>query len=453
MNLEVVVLAAGHGTRMKSKIPKVLHTVGGRPMLERVLDAVCDLEPKRVHVVVGRELAKVQQALPDADVNWVVQEPQLGTGHALLQTLPSLSSPSQVLVAYGDCPLITMDSLRHCLSAGEVGIRLLSAEMPNPTGFGRIVRDEDQRVTGIVEQADLPAKHREICEVNSGIMCTSVDILKDLLPQLSNENEQKEYYLTDIVSLARNTGHSVAAIKVDDYEETLGVNNRSQLAYAERAFQRRQAERLMQDGVTLLDPERFDLRGIMRTGEDCLIDVNAVFEGAIELGDNVRIGPNCVLRDVEIASNTYIRENSIIENASIGQNCTIGPFARIRPGTTLDEDVHIGNFVEIKNSHVHSGVRAGHLAYLGDAEVGSDTNIGAGAITCNFDGTNKNHTAIGDGVFIGTNCSLVAPLNIKSGAFIAAGSTIGKSVEAGAFAIERSEQRVIPDGAKRVRKH
>lgn len=452
MNLEVVVLAAGHGSRMKSETPKVLHTVGGRPMLERVLDAVAELEPKRIHVVVGSDANEIQQSLSAVDVNWVVQESQLGTGHAVLQTVPHLATLTQVLIAYGDCPLITSASLKGCLIDSEVGLRLLSARVPDPAGFGRIVRDERDQVTAIVEQSDLSGQQNQIDEINSGILCTSSEVLKDLLPRLSSENAQNEYYLTDIVALAIENGLSVSAIEVDDYTETLGVNDRSQLATVERLYQRRQAEQLMQSGLTISDPKRFDLRGTMQVGTDCYIDINGVFEGTIELGNNVSVGPNCILRNVSIASNTQIRENTVIEDATVGQNCSIGPFSRIRPGTTIDEGVHIGNFVEVKNSQIHAGVKAAHLAYLGDAEVGSETNIGAGAITCNFDGTTKNHTFIGDGVFIGTNCSLIAPLTIESGAFVAAGSTIGKSVAAGAFAIERSEQRIVPEAASRMRK-
>lgn len=452
MNIEVVVLAAGHGTRMNSKTPKVLHEIGGKPMLMHVLDATFALNPKQVHVVVGADGAPIETAIEDARVNWVVQEEQRGTGHAVKQSLPHLSKRSQVLVTYGDCPLISTETLSKCVHGSETGVRLISANVPDPTGFGRIVRDQSDQVQAIVEQSDLSENQNDIREINSGVLATSSELLRRFLPNLSDKNAQNEFYLTDVIAMAIHKGISVHAIQTEDYTEVLGVNDQVQLAAAERIYQKQQAETLMRSGVTLSDPARFDQRGSIHAGQDCRIDINVVLEGHVELGDNVSLGPNCVLRNVSIGANSEIKANSVIEDTTIGQACAVGPFARIRPGSQLGDDVSIGNFVEIKNSQIQTGVRAGHLTYLGDAEIGADTNVGAGTITCNFDGKNKNRTIIGDDVFIGSNSSLVAPLTIGSGAFIAAGSTINREVNPDAFAIERSEQRNVENSASRILK-
>ena len=452
MSLEVVVLAAGQGTRMKSHTPKVLHEIGGKPMLERVLDSVKSLEPSRIHVVVSSDDDEVQQRFRDYEINWVTQSHQLGTGHAVLQALPALENSSQVLVVYGDCPLLQPPTLKRCIAAGQSGIGLITADVPDPTGFGRIIRDQTGDVNAIVEQTDLSAEQCQISEINSGILSTSAEIFKQYLPQLTDDNAQGEIYLTDLIATAGIDGVAAHGVKVSDHREVLGVNDRVQLAQVERIYQLRQAERMMKQGVTFLDPSRFDCRGTVNAGRDCVLDVNVILEGAVELGDEVRVGGNCILRDVQIATGTEIKANSVIENATIGQSCVIGPFARIRPGSVLEDNVNVGNFVEIKNSRLADGVKAGHLAYLGDAEVGTESNIGAGAITCNFDGKNKHRTVIGDNVFIGSNSSLIAPLTIASGAAVAAGSSISRNVNEDELVIERASPRNVRGGGTRFRR-
>ena len=452
MQLEVIVLAAGQGTRMKSRTPKVLHTVGGKPMLTRVLEAVSALSPTRTHVVVGENGNDVQSIFESFDVNWVLQEEQLGTGHAVLQALPSLEIEAQALMVYGDCPLVQPSTLKRCVAEGQDGVGLITAVVPDPVGLGRIIRDASGRVEAIVEQADISLEQCGIDEINSGILSTSAKLLSTYLPQLSDNNAQGEIYLTDLIAAAVTDDVSVKAVRVNDFQEILGVNDRVQLAQVERIYQQWQAEALMKKGVTIADPMRFDCRGSVTTGLDCAMDINVLLEGEIVLGDNVRIGSNCILRNVRIASNTIVKENTVIEDATIGRDCSIGPFARIRPGTTLDDNVGIGNFVEIKNSQLASGVKAAHLAYLGDAEIGADTNIGAGAITCNYDGKNKHRTIIGDNVFIGSNSSLIAPLTIESGAAVAAGSSITRNVSTDALVIERADQRNVKGGGTRFRR-
>ncbi len=452
MQLEVIVLAAGQGTRMKSRIPKVLHSVGGKPMLERVLATVSFLLPARVHVVTSDDDEEIQSRFKQFDIDWVYQEEQLGTGHAVLQALPLLEANSQALVVYGDCPLVKPDTLKRCVAENHGGIALITAVVPDPFGLGRIIRDTTGQVEAIVEQADISPEQCGIDEINTGILSTSAELLGEHLPELNDNNAQGEIYLTDLIAEAVSHGVSVKAVQVDDYRETLGVNDRMQLAKVERVFQQWQAEALMKQGVSIADPSRVDCRGSVTTGLDCVLDINVLLEGDIELGDNVRIGANCVLRNVQIASDTVINENSVIEDTTIGRACSVGPFARIRPGSALDDNVSIGNFVEVKNSRLAGGVKAGHLAYLGDAEIGADTNIGAGAITCNFDGKNKHRTIIGDHVFIGSNSSLIAPLTIESGAAVAAGSSISRNVNSDALVIERADQRNIKGGGTRFRR-
>lgn len=452
MSLEAIVLAAGQGTRMKSRIPKVLHTVGGSPMLTRVLEAVNTLTPTRTHVVIGDGASDLQSFYDGFDVNWVHQAEQLGTGHAVLQALPDLNAGAQVLVVYGDCPLVKAATLKRCAVGAQNGVCLISAVVPDPFGFGRIIRNPLGDVEAIVEQADISPEQCDISEINSGILSASVDFLREYLPRLTDNNTQGEIYLTDLVAEAVSNGVRVNAIQATDYREVLGVNDRIQLAQIERIFQRRQAEDLMKQGVSIADPNRFDCRGTVNAGMDCSMDINVILEGDVELGDNVQIGSNCILRNVQINSDTIIKENTVIEDAKIGRKCSVGPFARIRPGTTLDDNVGIGNFVEIKKSQLASGAKAAHLAYIGDAEIGIDTNVGAGAITCNYDGKNKHRTIIGDNVFIGSNSSLIAPLTIESGAAVAAGSSITRNVETDALVIERADQRSIKGGGTRFRR-
>ncbi|MCY4128026.1 MAG: bifunctional UDP-N-acetylglucosamine diphosphorylase/glucosamine-1-phosphate N-acetyltransferase GlmU [Gammaproteobacteria bacterium] len=452
MRLEVIVLAAGQGTRMKSRTPKVLHTVGGKPMLTRVLETVNALTPARAHVVVGENGDDFQSVFDEFDVNWVRQSEQLGTGHAVLQALPDLDAEAQALVVYGDCPLVKPSTVKRCVAAGQDGVGLITAVVPDPFGLGRIVRNTAGQVESIVEQADIAPEQCDIDEINSGILSTSVGVLREQLPRLIANNAQGEIYLTDLIAEAVSDGVAINAVKALDYREVLGVNDRVQLAKVERIFQRWQAEDLMKRGVSIADPSRFDCRGTVTTGLDCSMDINVLLEGDVELGDNVQIGSNCILRNVQIASNTIVKENTVIEDATVGRDCSIGPFARIRPGTTLDDNVGIGNFVEIKNSQLASGVKAAHLAYLGDAEIGADTNIGAGAITCNYDGRNKHRTIIGDNVFIGSNSSLIAPLTIEAGAAVAAGSSISRNVSTDELVIERADQRTVKGGGTRFRR-
>ncbi len=452
MQIEVIVLAAGQGTRMRSRMPKVLHPIGGQPMLRRVLDTVTSLEPLRIHVVVGHVSAELKRVLADVDVNWVDQTEQRGTGHAVLQALPDVETRSQVLVVYGDCPLVTVKTLEQCLVAGQHGLGLITAIVPDPTGLGRIVRTAAGEVEGIIEHADISHAQCEINEINSGILSASAGLLRQELPFITDCNAQGEIYLTDLIGRAVKQQISVNAVQATDYWEVLGVNDRVQLAQLERVFQRRQADDLLKRGVSLADPNRFDCRGSVDVGQDCEIDINVLFEGHVELGDNVRIGPNCILRNVQIASGTIVHENTVLADTKIGQDCRIGPFARIRPGSALANNVQIGNFVEIKQSHLNEGVKAGHLTYIGDAEIGAGSNIGAGSITCNFDGKSKHRTIVGDNVFIGSNTSLIAPLTIDSGAAVAAGSAINRDVKTDELAIERAEQRAVKGGGKRFRR-
>ena len=452
MHLEVIVLAAGQGTRMKSRTPKVLHKVGGKPMLTHVMETVNTLTPSKTHIVVGTNGGDFQSIFDDFDVNWVQQSEQLGTGHAVLQALPDLDAEAQVLVVYGDCPLVKSSTVKRCVLAGQDGVGLITADVPDPYGLGRIVRNSSGEVEAIVEQADVSPEQCDIHEINSGILSTSTAFLREYLPRLTDNNEQGEIYLTDLIAEAVSSGVQINAVQGMDYREVLGVNDRIQLAQVERIFQQWQAEDLMKRGVSIADPGRFDCRGTVTTGLDCTMDINVLLEGEVELGDNVRIGSNCILRNVQIASDTIVKENTVIEDATIGRDCSIGPFARIRPGTTLDDNVGVGNFVEIKNSQLASGVKAAHLAYLGDSEIGTETNIGAGAITCNYDGKNKHRTVIGDNVFIGSNSSLIAPLTIEDGAAVAAGSSISRNVSTDELVIERADQRTVKGGGTRFRR-
>ena len=421
-------------------------------MLTRVLETVNTLNPARTHVVVRESDEIFPSTHEQFGINWVRQEEQLGTGHAVLQALPALEKETQALVVYGDCPLVGGSTLNRCVAGGQEGVGLITAVVPDPFGLGRIVRDSSGQIVEIVEQADISPGQCDIDEINSGILCAAADVFRKYLPRLSNNNEQGEIYLTDLIAEAVSDGVTVNAIEATDYREVLGVNDRVQLARVERIFQLWQAEELMKQGVSIADPTRFDCRGTVKTGLDCAMDINVLLVGEIVLGDNVRIGSNCILRNVKVASDTTIKENTVIEDATIGRECSIGPFARIRPGSTLDDNVGIGNFVEIKNSQLANGVKAAHLTYLGDAEIGTDTNIGAGAITCNYDGKNKHRTVIGDNVFVGSNSSLIAPLTIESGAAIAAGSAISRNVNTDALVIERADERNIKGGGTRFRR-
>ena len=443
MALEVVVLAAGMGTRMRSAVPKVLHAIGGQPMLRRVLNAATPLAPARVHVVVGMGREQVQAAFTDETLSWVVQTELKGTGHAVTQVLPHLTAGNRVLVLIGDVPLVTTRSLEILINgtaADEVG--LMTAVMPDPHGLGRILRD-GPRVIGIREQKDASPAEQAIKEINTGIMLVPVDRLAAWLPRLSPNNAQGEYYLTDIIAMAVADNVTVIATSPVDVEETGGINDRVQLAAAERIWQRREAERLMRGGVTLLDPARFDVRGHLEGGQDSVIDVDVVFEGEVTLGSRVRIGAHCYIKNAVIGDNSIVEPNTFIDGAKLGAGVRVGPFARLRPGTELGDRVHIGNFVETKKARLGVGAKANHLAYLGDTSIGGGSNIGAGTITCNYDGMNKHFTEIGNDVFVGSNATLVAPVTLEDGSFVAAGSTITTRVPSQSLAVGRGRQRNI----------
>jgi len=440
MKLGVVILAAGQGSRMKSNLPKVLHQLAGKPLLGHVIDAARTLDPQRIVVVYGHGGEQVQAAFPQADLNWAEQSEQLGTGHAVQQAIPYLEGMDRVLVLYGDVPLTASATLKQLVEKAGDDFGLLTVSLPNPMGYGRIERDDTGAVQRIVEQKDANAEQLKIDEVNTGIMCMSADRLHGWLKGLSNNNAQGEYYLTDVLAMAVAEDMPIHVVQPHNLDEAEGVNNKLQLAALERAYQSSQADRLMTDGLTLRDPARFDLRGTLQHGKDCIVDINVIIEGDVVMGDNVSVGANTVLRDIVIADNVTILENCVLEQASVGAESKIGPFSRLRPGAELTGGAHIGNFVEIKKSVVGQGSKVNHFTYLGDSEVGAGVNIGAGTITCNYDGVNKHKTVIGDNAFIGSNSALVAPVIIGKGATIGAGSVIGKDAPNDQLTLTRAKQ-------------
>ncbi|MCG6965425.1 MAG: bifunctional UDP-N-acetylglucosamine diphosphorylase/glucosamine-1-phosphate N-acetyltransferase GlmU [Chromatiaceae bacterium] len=441
MRLGVVILAAGQGTRMKSDLPKVLHRLAGKPLLGHVVDCARSLSPEQIVVVYGHGGEQVREAFAgQTDLRWVEQAQQLGTGHAVQQAMPELRSVDQVLVLYGDVPLTRTQTLHQLIDATAHGFGLLTVTLSDPTGYGRIVRNEGGRVQCIVEQKEASAEQLAIREVNTGIMCVPRDALVRWLARLSNSNAQGEYYLTDVLAMAVGDGFDVQVRQPASALEAEGVNNRQQLATLERAQQRRTAEQLMLDGVTLRDPARLDVRGSVAHGRDVEIDVNVLLEGRIVLGDRVRIGANCILRDVSIADDVEILDNCVIEQASVGSASKVGPFARLRPGAELVGGAHIGNFVEIKKSVIGQGSKVNHLSYIGDTDIGAGVNIGAGTITCNYDGANKHRTVIADHAFIGSNTALVAPVTVGVGATIGAGSVISKDAPEAKLTLTRAKQ-------------
>lgn len=453
MGLHIVVLAAGKGKRMHSALPKVLQPLGDRPLLKHVVEAAQALDPQQIHVVYGHGAEQVQSALGYLDVNWVYQAQQLGTGHAVAQAIDDVPDDARVLVLYGDVPLMRAGTLSHLVeAAGRDALALLTVVLDDPAGYGRIKRNDENRVVGIVEDKDTTADERHIREVNTGLLCAQARHLRDWLSRLTNENTQGEYYLTDCIAMASSDGVQIVAGQSGNIEETQGINNKRDLALAERLLQRRQADALMDQGLTLRDPDRFDLRGSLRIGRDCLIDVNAVIEGEVVLGDNVTVGPHCVLRNCEIGDHSQVLSHTVIEHAQVGARCQIGPFARLRPDTRLADRAKIGNFVETKKISLGAGSKINHLSYVGDATVGDNVNIGAGVITCNYDGANKHVTTIGDDAFIGSDSQLVAPVDIGHGATIGAGSTVTKTAPAEALTLSRAKQVSI-DGWKRPKKH
>jgi bifunctional UDP-N-acetylglucosamine pyrophosphorylase/glucosamine-1-phosphate N-acetyltransferase len=452
MSLGIVILAAGQGTRMRSALPKVLHPIAGRPMLAHVIATARSLAPERIVVVYGHGGEQVRAAFPDAALAWAEQAEQLGTGHAVQQALPLLAGLDRVLVLYGDVPLIRTQTLQRLLLVAGEQVGLLTMNLPDPTGYGRILRAADGAVTAIVEHKDASDSQRAIREVNTGILALPAARLADWLGALSSDNAQGEYYLTDLIGMAVAEGMAVETAQPADPIEAEGVNNRAQQATLERAWQRRAAETLMAEGVSFADPARFDLRGTLRCGRDVSIDVNVIVQGDVVLGDRVHVGPNTVLREVEVGDDVLIMENCVLEGATVGPGSRIGPFARLRPGAALVGQAHIGNFVEVKKSTIGLGSKINHLSYVGDSQVGSGVNVGAGTITCNYDGANKHTTVIGDHAFIGSNTALVAPVTVGEGATIGAGSVIGKDAPADKLTLSRAKQVTI-DGWQRPQKH
>ncbi|MEX2480022.1 MAG: bifunctional UDP-N-acetylglucosamine diphosphorylase/glucosamine-1-phosphate N-acetyltransferase GlmU [Gammaproteobacteria bacterium] len=452
MSVTVIVLAAGQGKRMHSELPKVLHRVAGKSMIEHVLDTAAQFSDQVPVVVHGHGGERLIASLDQRRIEWVEQSAQLGTGHAVAQTLSRLPDRGMTLILYGDVPLLTAASLESLLAAARDGIAVLTADLADPAGYGRIVRDAGLRLLRIVEHKDASPEELALTEINTGIMAVDAKLLHRWLPQLGNDNAQGEYYLTDCVAMAVAEGREVGSAKLVDAAEALGVNNRRQLAEVERFYQAREAGRLLDEGVTLRDPARVDIRGTLTCGRDVIIDVNVVFEGTVSLGNNVRVGANNVIVDSRIGDNVEILPNCVIESAAVGDNARIGPFSRLRPATHLGQDVHIGNFVEIKKSDIGTGSKVNHLSYVGDAEIGERVNVGAGTITCNYDGAFKHKTILEDDVFVGSDTQLVAPVRVGRGVTIAAGTTVTDDVEAEQLVISRVRQKAI-SGWQRPRKN
>ncbi|MCK3658037.1 bifunctional N-acetylglucosamine-1-phosphate uridyltransferase/glucosamine-1-phosphate acetyltransferase [Pasteurellaceae bacterium Pebbles2] len=450
--LSVVILAAGKGTRMYSDLPKVLHKVAGKPMVKHVIDTAKQLSADQIHLIYGHCADLLKERLAAEPVNWVFQAEQLGTGHAMQQAAPFFKDDENIVMLYGDAPLITKETLEKLIAAKpENGISLLTVNLENPTGYGRIIR-ENGSVVAIVEQKDANPEQLKITEVNTGVMVSDGASFKKWLSRLNNNNAQGEYYMTDVIGLANQDGFQVAAVIADDIMEVEGANNRLQLNALERYYQRKQAARLLLAGVSLADPERFDLRGEFSHGKDCEIDINVIIEGSVKLGDGVKIGAGCVLKNVVVGDNVEIKPYSVLEDCVVGEKSAIGPFSRLRPGAELSAETHIGNFVEIKKATIGKGSKVNHLSYVGDAEVGANVNVGAGVITCNYDGANKFKTIIGDNVFVGSDSQLVAPVSIANGATIGAGATITKDVGENELVISRVPQKHITGWKRPVKK-
>ena len=449
--MNVVILAAGQGKRMHSNLPKVLHSLAGKPLAQHVIDMARQLSPSRLCVVYGHGGDVVKSALAAPDVVFALQAEQLGTGHAVQQAIPSLDPTVPTLILYGDVPLISLAISRKIVDAAAEGIGLLTIQLPDPTGYGRILRDPAGRVTGIVEQKDANAVQRTIGEINTGILAVPTDRLIDWLARLRNDNAQGEYYLTDIIAMAFADGVPIKTVHPQGAWEILGVNSKVQLAELERIYQRRLADALLEQGVQLADPARIDVRGSLTCGRDVHIDVGCIFEGNVTLEEGVHVGPYCVLKDVRVAAGARIAAFSHAEQAVVGPDCVVGPYARLRPGTELGAQAHVGNFVEIKNSVIGVQSKANHLAYVGDATVGARVNIGAGTITCNYDGANKFRTIIEDDVFIGSDTQLVAPVTVGRGATLGAGTTLTKDAPADTLTVSRARQ-ISLQGWKRPQK-
>ncbi|WP_059022117.1 bifunctional UDP-N-acetylglucosamine diphosphorylase/glucosamine-1-phosphate N-acetyltransferase GlmU [Vibrio coralliirubri] len=452
MKFSAVILAAGKGTRMYSNTPKVLHTLAGKPMVKHVIDTCNGLGAQNINLVYGHGGDQMKATLAEESVNWALQAEQLGTGHAVDQASTHFADDEKVLVLYGDVPLISPETIENLLDAQpNGGIALLTVVLDNPMGYGRIIR-RNGPVVAIVEQKDATDEQKLIKEINTGVMVATGGDLKRWLSGLSNDNAQGEYYLTDVIAAAHDEGRAVEAVHPVSPIEVEGVNDRSQLARLERAYQAEQADKLLKQGVMLRDPSRFDLRGELQCGMDVEIDTNVIIEGSVSIGDNVIIGTGCVLKDCEIDDNTIVRPYSVIEGATVGEDCTVGPFTRLRPGADMRNNSHVGNFVEVKNTRLGEGSKANHLTYLGDAEIGQRVNVGAGAITCNYDGANKFKTIIGDDVFVGSDSQLIAPVTIGNGATVGAGSTVTRDVSENELVISRAKERKIADWQRPTKK-
>ena len=452
MGLSTIILAAGQGTRMRSDLPKVLQPLAGKALLGHVLDCAVALTADDICVVYGHGGEVVREAFPGAGLRWALQAEQLGTGHALQQAMPDTPEANRVLVLFGDVPLLLPATCRRLIDETPAGdLAVLTVDMDDPTGYGRIIR-ESGSVSCIVEEKDAGRDEKAVREINTGVMLCPADKLRAWLDNLGNDNAQGEYYLTDVIAMAVNDGITVHGIKADTWTEVMGINDKKQLAEAERALQGRLVDELMKEGVGFADPARVDIRGTLTCGKDVFIDVNAVFEGDVELGDGVKVEPNNLVRDSHLGEGTVVHSNCHIEGANTGRNCEIGPFARLRPGARLANDVKVGNFVEIKKSTVADGSKVNHLTYIGDAEIGKGVNVGAGTITCNYDGANKFKTIIGDGAFIGSGVELVAPVEVGSGATVGAGSTITKNVGSDQLVLERARQKTVPGWKRPVKK-
>lgn len=452
MSLSVVILAAGKGTRMKSSTPKVLHRLAGKPLLEHVYDTAIELGAEQVIVVYGHAGEQVKNECSHFNAEWVEQEQQLGTGHAVMQALSSLKLENKVLVLYGDVPLTSKETLLELLKADKNQLGLLTVKLDNPSGYGRIIRDNNSKVTAIIEQKDATQEQLKICEVNSGILSCNGNKLEQLLQQINSNNSQGEYYLTDIFAIAAKQGDEIHTTTTTNRHEVEGINDRVQLSSLERVYQRQQAQLLMQNGVTLADPNRIDIRGKVDISTDVYIDINVILQGNVTIASGSVIGANSVITDSTIDMNVNVKENCVIENAVIHSECVIGPFARIRPDTILSENSKIGNFVEIKKSIIGKNSKVNHLSYIGDTDMGSNVNVGAGTITCNYDGANKHKTIIGDNVFVGSDTQLVAPVSIGKDVTIGAGATITKDVEEDVLVLSRSPQKTIKGWKRPVKK-
>ena len=453
MTLDVVILAAGQGSRMRSKLPKVLHKIAGKSMLMHVVEVAVQIGADNTHIVIGHGADLVKENIANHTVKWSLQAEQKGTGHAVAQALPAIENDAQVIILYGDVPLISAETLSTLLDDKAANaLSLLTVKLADPNGYGRIIRDSEDQVVAIVEQKDASAQQLAVNEVNTGIMATSASNLKRWLPLLKSNNAQGEYYLTDIVAMAVADNIPIDVCHASHPMEVQGANNRLQLQQLERFYQQQAAIALMAGGATLADATRIDIRGVLQTGEDVYIDVNCVFEGEVSLGDGVRIGPNCHIINSKVSRHCEVKSNSVIEGAVLAESCTIGPFARLRPGTVLARGVKIGNFVETKKANIGIDSKVSHLSYIGDAEIGRDVNIGAGTITCNYDGVNKFKTQIADGVFVGSNTALVAPVAVGKGATVGAGSTITGNIAEGELAVARAKQRNISSWKRPVKK-